>query len=684
MSGAVFLSYASQDAEAAKRVSEALRAAGIEVWLDQSELVGGDAWDQSIRRQIKECALFIPILSETTQSRREAYFRLEWKLADERTHLMAKGTPFLLPVTIDGTSDHGALVPESFLTVQWTRLPTGEAPPAFVERVKTLLGGGSTINVALPSQDRRGGSGYIPAKQKPAISTWIWALLAVVLIGSTVTIVSLRTNKSPDSVPATATETAPAATAPKIDAKSVAVLPFADLSEGHNSEYFSDGISEELLNVLAKVPGLKVTARTSSFFFRGKNVPVQEIAAKLNVAYVIEGTVQRSGESVRITAQLVKAADGFEVWSEQFDRELKNVFALQDEIAGLIVKNLSLKLGASSTASTATVNPQAFELYVQGRQAWNLRTHEGFARAELLLNRAIELSPDFAQAHAALADVALLRAVYGYKIGAFGQRNSPERTSLVAQIDQVLVLDPESAEAHASLGNALMQGWDLDGAERELRRAIALNPNYATAHHWLGIVLFAVGRMDDALAETKLSTELDPLSPAILGNYSWALHGVGWNREALKVADHALALQPDSQTALGEKARILAALGRLAEAAALARQLPADQTDTKILALGQSGFRAEADALLAGLDSRTYWPRSYLLLSVGHREEALEALDDPSPIKAEDCLPIYCDPLYDEIRDSPRFGKFLETLSLTAAHARAQAWRKARPTETSE
>jgi hypothetical protein len=125
MSGAVFLSYASQDAEAAKRIAEALRAAGIDVWLDQSELVGGDAWDQSIRRQIKECALFIPILSATTQSRREAYFRLEWKLADERTHLMAKGTPFLLPVTIDGTDDHGALVPESFLAIQWTRLPAG-------------------------------------------------------------------------------------------------------------------------------------------------------------------------------------------------------------------------------------------------------------------------------------------------------------------------------------------------------------------------------------------------------------------------------------------------------------------------------------------------------------------------------------------------------------------------------
>ena len=136
--GAVFLSYASQDAEAAKRIAEALRAAGVEVWFDQSELVGGDAWDQSIHEQISECALFIPVLSETTQARREAYFRLEWKLADERTHLMAEGTPFLLPVTIDQTTERGALVPKSFVAVQWTKLPGGETPPAFATRVKKI------------------------------------------------------------------------------------------------------------------------------------------------------------------------------------------------------------------------------------------------------------------------------------------------------------------------------------------------------------------------------------------------------------------------------------------------------------------------------------------------------------------------------------------------------------------
>ncbi|MGA2694395.1 MAG: toll/interleukin-1 receptor domain-containing protein [Opitutaceae bacterium] len=139
-SGAVFLSYASQDAKVAKRVSEALRAAGIEVWFDQSELRGGDAWDQSIRKQIKNCALFMPIISAHTQTRLEGYFRLEWKLAEDRSHLMAKGKAFIVPVTVDGTGDQEAQVPDAFLAVQWTKLPGGETPPGFGEQVKKLLG----------------------------------------------------------------------------------------------------------------------------------------------------------------------------------------------------------------------------------------------------------------------------------------------------------------------------------------------------------------------------------------------------------------------------------------------------------------------------------------------------------------------------------------------------------------
>ena len=184
---AVFLSYASQDAEAAKRIAESLRAADVEVWFDQSELVGGDAWDVKIRKQIRECALFVPILSRTTQGRREAYFRLEWKLADERTHLMATGTPFLLPITIDETSDRDAIVPDSFLAVQWTKAPAGEVPAAFGARVKKLLDGepvGPTVRHAVPDESRPGAAPVetrLPRGVRPVLVTL--AVLVIAVLG---------------------------------------------------------------------------------------------------------------------------------------------------------------------------------------------------------------------------------------------------------------------------------------------------------------------------------------------------------------------------------------------------------------------------------------------------------------------------------------------------------------------
>ncbi|MES1166514.1 MAG: TIR domain-containing protein, partial [Pseudomonadota bacterium] len=232
---AVFLSYASQDAEAAKRICDALRAGGVEVWFDtDGGLEHGDEWDAKIRHQIKECALFIPVISANTQARREGYFRLEWKLADDRTHLMARGTPFLLPVCVDGAKDAAALVPDSFHAVQWfqwNRWGSRDVPAALVSRVRELL------EIDVP------GRAVGPAPARPAMPL--------------------------------------PPVAPKPREKTIAVLAFANLSRDPENEYFSDGISEELLNVLAKIPGLRVTARTSAFFFKGRNVPVPEIAEKL-------------------------------------------------------------------------------------------------------------------------------------------------------------------------------------------------------------------------------------------------------------------------------------------------------------------------------------------------------------------------------------------------------------------
>ena len=278
-SHAVFLSYASQDAEAAQKICEALRAAGIEVWFDQSELRGGDAWDQSIRKQIKTCALFLPVISHTTHDRREGYFRLEWKLAVDRCHLMDADMAFLLPVVIDDTRDDDERVPERFREVQWTRLPGGVTPAAFVERVRRLLSGE-------PAQEPTGTPRQplaCPLRRRPENPSWHSGARRRrssrrSRCSSSHSVTSWQTDSCYRSVARRSDRhprlqlRAPTAFTPP--PHSIAVLPFVNLSGDKEQEYFSDGLTEELLNSLAEINELQVAARTSAFSFKGKDTDI--------------------------------------------------------------------------------------------------------------------------------------------------------------------------------------------------------------------------------------------------------------------------------------------------------------------------------------------------------------------------------------------------------------------------
>ena len=688
--GAVFLSYARDDAAAARRIAEALRASGLEVWFDENELRGGDSWDAKIRKQIDACTLFLPIISTHTQERGKGYFRLEWKLAVEQTHLMAEGMAFLAPVVIDDTREAGAIVPPEFMKVQWTRLPGALPTPQFVEQIKRLLEAPQeTVGrdrlippSARGAEDFRGGISDPAPQKKSGPPAALWISLGAVFACVGVVFFFLRPKSSAPLGVERSTLSVERSAVPALDANSVAVLAFADLSEGRNSEYFSDGISEELLNVLAKVPGLRVAARTSAFYFKGQNLPIPEIAAKLNVAYVVEGSVQRAGDRVKITAQLIKAADGFHVWSDTFTRDMKDVFAVQEEIAGRIAKELSLKLGMSSTAATAAVNPEAFELLLQARQAWNQRTTEAYARAEAWLNRAIALEPDFARAHALLAMVWVLQAVDQDQLGLFNQRDTAVVHRIRAQIDRALALDSNLAEAHTALGSLYWQTWQTESAVRELRFAISLNPNYATAHQWLGRRLLTEGRVDEAEAMMRRATELDPLSPRILDNYTIPLVIQGRYAEALAVIDRALTLQPDSIQALIFKTLVLGQLGRHEEAVALLRKIPWAGSSYEVYAVEvfiRAGLKAEAEQAYALIPAGASASIKFdALARMGRPHEALAAMD-PATMAIGDANELLFAQIYDPIRADPRFAKLLATLGLTEAHARAQAWRAAQP-----
>ncbi len=1087
---AVFLSYASQDAEAAKCICDALRAAGVEVWFDQNELVGGDAWDAKIRRQIAECALFVPIISAHTQARLEGYFRLEWRIAAQRTHMMSEQIAFLLPVVIDDTRDAVADVPAEFKAVQWTRLrpgPEGQAPDgastaAFCARVQRILAPAAAAPAALPPRPvavgaattRRAGLGLLwagafavvavgagvyflrarnpersavvappPATEaqrfiaqarqiidssdeihrenlflaedlikralalepanldalllgtrlsesyvwyqidnsrarreqlmqqanravalapqsiearlarleaqnailfthagasappdlekearalvglapgnwrmhrilggtlrflgrwdesieahrrafelsqghpgaaadlvnvffrarryeegmtvlrqaltgtrsarllcwevmanlrwvgdadaaREAVKTWpnwltqedrgihhawlacmwsrrpdearrvaslavrdmvrdfsfygpvaalhalaneqsgnreaaradwravldrcelelqaepnnepglywkAWALARLdradeakrivaeltqrnqqgftsfmkntslaplqLLVGekdAAFATLRRRLNSKDDSFGVTRAELTldpsyagvrndpefqalrDAAPAPVVDEKSapadksVAVLAFANLSDDKANEYFSDGISEELLNVLAKVPGLKVSARTSAFYFKGKDVPIPEIAKQLGVAYVVEGSVRKSGDKVRITAQLVKAADGFHVWSETFTRDVKDIFAVQDEIASVVARNLSLQLGVAARPAHQA-SAEAIALLTEGRHYWALRTKDGFARAGELYRQAIQLDPEWPRAHAALANLQVIEA-------SFRSGDGEDMAALFAEAERnalrALSLDPDLADAYAALGKLATDRTEWGKSAEFLAKALARDPNNVAAHDWNADLNLLQGRLDLALAGYRRALELDPLSPFVLFDNTWALLHLRRFPEMRPLIERAIELTPGSRTRLTvRKAHVLLRLGLREESgaalrpalAALASGEDPAQISEAVWCLRELGWTRELDELTRAILSRPQpkFAKGVLLAAIGRAAEALPYLELATPIMRQ---VLYFDPALDAVRDTPEFRQVLRKLGCENEHAIARA-----------
>ena len=319
----------------------------------------------------------------------------------------------------------------------------------------------------------------------------------------------------------------------KTSQQSIAVLPFVDMSPAKDQEYFSDGIAEELLNVLVKIKGVKVASRTSSFAFKGKDIGIPQIAEELQVDNVLEGSVRKAGDQVRITAQLIDVRTDRHLWSETYDRKLEDVFAVQDEIAQKIVEALTLTLGAGEKAALAaphqaTENLEAYELFLRGRALWQRRGAENIRRSIDLFDQATRLDPDFSRAWSALAAAHLTLPVYDLTAN---EAEEWGQADLFAR--KALALDPDIAEALAVMGDLTRGKGAWEEAETYYHRAIALEPGSVTGHLWYGEFLADVGRLQEALTENIKAVELDPLSPGaninlsntyiLLGNYQQAL-----------------------------------------------------------------------------------------------------------------------------------------------------------------
>jgi serine/threonine-protein kinase len=332
---------------------------------------------------------------------------------------------------------------------------------------------------------------------------------------------------------------------------SVAVLPFVDMSPERSNAYLGDGMAETLINALANVEGLNVAARTSAFSFRNSATDVRRIGRELGVATVLEGSVQRAGERLRVTAQLIKASDGLHLWSESFDRDAKDIFAVQDEVAGAVVAALKGKLvaGTGSAIAGGTTNAAAYDDYLLGRFYWNKRTPDDLVRAADFLNRAIRLDSSYARAWSGLADAYVLFNVRVRDVPAESGVPGIKPDSILSLAEQAArratTLAPELGEVYTSLGQVLQSRRRWEESSQAFRRGIALSPDYPTGHQWYSYDLMMRNRWDQAIREMELAKQLDPLSIIIVTSLGFAYDGAERWREAAVQFDHARAIAPD-------------------------------------------------------------------------------------------------------------------------------------------
>jgi TolB-like protein len=669
--GAVFLSYASQDAADARRICESLRTAGIEVWLDQSELLGGDIWDQKIRRQIHDCALFIPVISANTASRHEGYFRLEWDLADQRTHMMARDRPFIVPVCLDAAPGAGTDVPESFHRVQWARLLGGEVHPDFVARIKRLLSPEPATSAQQPAASGSGAAPILPTVGGPSplrrglpvtIAVLAVAALAYLLIDkpwgskheATAPSTTSATTRSAPATPATAAFAPPP--------HSIAVLPFVNLSGDKEQEYFSDGLTEELLNSLAEIEELQVAARTSSFSFK-EHPDIVTVAHKLNVATVLEGSVRRSANTVRVTAQLIDAVTGFHLWSRTYDRDLGDVLKLQAEIATAVATALKVTLLGDISAKIelgGTHNPAAFDAYLRGSKPLyrSVGDAEGLQSAIGAFTEAIRLDPNYALALASRS-LALSRYAAEYASNPAATREGLDKALIDAH--RAITLAPQLAEGYRAL--ALFDGaiQQYRQASEAYERAVALAPGNARVLPEYARFTVLMGRTDAGIAAARRAVVLDPLNPNSHYRVGDALHYARRYEEAVAAYDAALALEPDNGRTLGGRGLAYYALGNLQSARASCEAKPDSWLTQWCLAVvyDKLGRHADAEAELAKLKAANGDTVAYQYATVyaqwGNRLKSLEWLETAVQVRDPGLIFLKLDPLLDPLRNDPRF-----------------------------
>ena len=459
----------------------------------------------------------------------------------------------------------------------------------------------------------------------------------------------------------------------------IAVLPFVDMSSAKDEEYFCDGITEEMITALSGVKGLRVVSRTSSFQFKGQPYDIRDIGQKLDVQTVLEGSVRKAGNKLRITVQHINVGDGYHLWSQRFDREMEDIFAIQDEIANATVAHMRLELagrrGGEKKGRQATTNLEAYNCYLQGRFHLNQRGPQSLRKALECFKTAAREDPKYALAFAGQAEAGLLLATRGHAEGDL--EGTVERAREAAR--EAIRLDPDCAEAHVALAMVIYRvDWDFAGAEEHYRRALEINEGYATAHHQYAMLLATLSRLDEALEQIGLAQALDPLSLIISTAKGRILHFARRFGEAIEQCRRTLDLDPDFVPAYFDLCVAYGQTGQFDEARdALTRMDELEhnplRSDTMMARyLGMIGETEKArdllDKLIEQRIARYVTPLNLAIiyLGLGDTENAMREMEMACEQRDPSIVYVRCEPAFDALHVHPRFPALIEKIGLAA------------------
>ncbi|HSJ25392.1 MAG TPA: BTAD domain-containing putative transcriptional regulator [Longimicrobiales bacterium] len=453
----------------------------------------------------------------------------------------------------------------------------------------------------------------------------------------------------------------------------IAVMPFADISPGRDQAYLADGLTEELIVRLSQAGGMNVVGRSSVYALAGEHVDARDIAERLNVSAILEGSVRRADDRLRISVQLVDAGNGYQLWSETYEREVQDVFAVQDEIAHAVVARLTGRLGdMNGRAATSPVDdPEAYNLYLKGRFEWHRRTEQGLHNAASYFRQAVERAPEYARAYAGLGDALAVLGFYDYLPPAEAFPPAREAATRAARID------PSLAQPHATLGYvALYHEWDWLRAEDEFLHATRLDPSYSTGHQWYANFLTAMGRFEEAVREMRAAQDLDPLSLIANAALGWVLYYAGEYERSIDQLDRTLELNPDFELAYLWRGLALEELDRFTDARqSLERAVElSGGTAITLAALARNhaltGDRQHARALLADLEERAgarYVPAFEVAKvheALGDRVQALRWLERAREQRSHSIAFLVVDPQLARLRNDPDFARLVRDVGL--------------------